>query len=141
MSVCLWERKWGEEIFSYGSLLPPKVFFTYVSALHLLYQFSLFFTGLVVLTITTFRNSSRELWIWRQETHLQLWSLRIKQFGCFFQLIPILIVPIDAIVVAWKTLSSSETNDTLEVSVCYSFMIVLSILISFSNSLNLNFSS
>ncbi|KAK2715104.1 sodium-dependent transporter bedraggled-like [Artemia franciscana] len=70
--------------------------------------------GLVVLTITTFRNSSRELWIWRQETHLQLWSLRIKQFGCFFQLIPILIVPIDAIVVAWKTLSSSETNDTLE---------------------------
>nr|CAH7720223.1 unnamed protein product [Callosobruchus chinensis] len=69
---------------------------------------------LMVLCISTFRNGSfRDMFIWHRAPTVEYWSLWSRQVGCLMQILPILCVPIVAVIQSYRYLNSGP-DDILE---------------------------
>ncbi|CAH1975280.1 unnamed protein product [Acanthoscelides obtectus] len=69
---------------------------------------------LMVLCVSTFRNGSfRDMFIWHRAPTVEYWSLWTRQVGCLMQLLPILCIPIVAVIQSYRYLNNGP-DDILE---------------------------
>ncbi|KAL3277125.1 hypothetical protein HHI36_012481 [Cryptolaemus montrouzieri] len=70
--------------------------------------------GLVVLCISTFKNGHfREMFVWHHAPIAEYWPLLIRQIGSLLQFLPILCVPIVAVIQSYRYLNNGP-SDILE---------------------------
>jgi solute carrier family 6 (neurotransmitter transporter) len=72
--------------------------------------------ALMALCISTFKNGSfRDIFIWHHAPVAEYWPLWARQVGSMLQLVPILLVPLVAVIQSYRYLNNGPT-DILEVS-------------------------
>jgi solute carrier family 6 (neurotransmitter transporter) len=72
--------------------------------------------ALMALCISTFKNGSfRDIFVWHHAPVAEYWPLWARQVGSMLQLVPILLVPLVAVIQSYRYLNNGPT-DILEVS-------------------------
>ncbi|KAK9874553.1 hypothetical protein WA026_005390 [Henosepilachna vigintioctopunctata] len=95
----------GQSLFT--SWIPPLLSFIWNVVLPV---------GLVVLCISTFKNGHfKEMFIWHHAPVAEYWPLIVRQIGSMLQLLPVLCVPVVAVIQSYRYLNNGP-SDILEVS-------------------------
>lgn len=101
--------------FTWNVILPVALM---VSNLHnnSVLRYNILFILFQVLCISTFKNGGfREIFVWHHAPVAEYWPLWARQIGSMIQLLPVLCVPLVAVIQSYRYLNNGP-NDILEVS-------------------------